>query len=102
MSAPECGRPDNAACYTYTPQQECTGHLASGTGDFGKSNSSVSAGGRDQSSLVQRAHQHGLLVHAYTFRNEVRLLGSYMTHDASLGPTLSMDSRFSSAWISSL
>ena len=102
VSAPECGRPDNAACYTITPQQECTGRLASGTGAFGKSTSSVSVGGRGQSGLTQRAHQHGLLVHAYTFRNEVRLLGSYMAHDARLGPTPSLDSRFLSAWISSL
>ena len=71
ISAPECGRPDNAACYTYTPDQQCTGRLASGGAVPGQSSNSTTAAVQPESSLVQRAHQRNLVVHAYTFRNEV-------------------------------
>jgi len=71
VSAPECGRPENAACYTYTPDQRCTGRLASGGAVLGQSSNSTTAAVPPESSLVQRAHQRNLLVHGYTFRNEV-------------------------------
>jgi len=70
-SAPECGRPESAACYTYTHDQRCTGRLASGGAVLGQSNNRTTAAVQPQSSLVQRAHQRNLIVHAYTFRNEV-------------------------------
>ena len=74
VSAAECNRPAGAAlCSSVATGQACTGRLASGVSAAGNG----SAGGAPVTAqrsvgLVQRAHQRGLLVHAYTFRNEVR------------------------------
>ena len=73
VSAPECSRPDGAASCTYAPDQGCTGRLATAVNSSGNSSSNGSAAVQPQSSLVQRAHQRNLVVHAYTFRNEVSL-----------------------------
>ena len=77
VSAAECSRPGGAATCTYEPDQACTGRLATDSGMSGNASSagdlSRNATGRLQSSLVQRAHRLDLVVHAYTFRNEVSL-----------------------------
>ena len=73
VSAAECNRPAGAAlCSSVAPGQACTGHLASGASAAGNgSASSAPVAAQRSVGLVQRAHQRGLLVHAYTFRNEV-------------------------------
>lgn len=67
MATEECGRPEEATCGEVAERQMCTGRLAAAAG----ANSSGDGG-----QLVQRAHARGLVVHAYTFRNEV---GASMT-----------------------
>ena len=73
VSAEECGRPEEATCETNEPDQACTGRLASGIASSGNSSSSngVPAAARLRLGLVHRAHKRGLVVHPYSFRNEV-------------------------------
>ncbi len=72
VGAAECERPDGTASCTYVPDQGCTGRLATAVSSL-NSSSNGTAAVQPQSSLVQRAHQRNLVVHAYTFRNEVSL-----------------------------
>lgn len=64
----ECARPEGAACYEIAPDQTCSGRLAPAA-------AAAAAAARSRadvrSELVQRAHARGLVVHPYTFRNEV-------------------------------
>ncbi len=73
VSAAECNRPAGAAlCTAVASGQACTGRLASGASAARNGSASGAPLPAQRSvGLVQRAHQRGLLVHAYTFRNEV-------------------------------
>ena len=73
VGAAECGRPDSAASCAYAPDQACTGRLATTVSSAGNLSGNGSSAVQTQSGLVQRAHQRNLVVHAYTFRNEVSL-----------------------------
>ena len=73
VSAAECNRPTGAAaCSPVASGQACTGRLASSASAARNGSASGAPEAAQRSmGLVQRAHQRGLLVHAYTFRNEV-------------------------------
>ena len=73
VSAAECNRPAGAAvCSPVAPGQACTGRLAlSASSARNDSASDAPAAAQRSVGLVHRAHQRGLLVHVYTFRNEV-------------------------------
>lgn len=65
---PECTRSEGAACSEVAPGQTCSGRLAltaAAAAAAARSRADV------RSDLVERAHARGLVVHPYTFRNEV-------------------------------
>ena len=75
MPTPECARPEGAACYEVAPGQACSGRLApaaAAAATAAAAAAAMAARPADvRSELVQRAHARGLVVHPYTFRNEV-------------------------------
>ncbi|CAK0784729.1 hypothetical protein CVIRNUC_007933 [Coccomyxa viridis] len=95
VSAAECNRPAGAAlCTAVASGQACTGRLASGASAARNGSASGAPLPAQRSvGLVQRAHQRGLLVHAYTFRNEERFMAvdfagdplAELTHYQQLG-----------------
>jgi glycerophosphoryl diester phosphodiesterase len=67
VPAPECARSEGDACSAVAPEQACTGRLTPAAAAAAAARS----WGIVQSELVERAQARGLVVHPYTFRNEV-------------------------------
>ena len=67
VAAPECSRSEGDACSAVAPEQACTGRLTPAAAAAAAARS----WGIVQSELVERAQARGLVVHPYTFRNEV-------------------------------
>lgn len=65
--ASECARSEGDACSAVPPSQTCTGRLTTAAAAAAAARSGATV----RSELVERAHARGLVVHPYTFRNEV-------------------------------
>lgn len=74
VATPECGRAEGTPCDRVAPEQACTGRIAPAAARNGSTGpvTAPTDWGRSGGSLVARAHSRGLVVHPYTFRNEVR------------------------------
>lgn len=85
----ECARPDQATCGEVADHQMCMGRLV------GEGGANPSARSR-RSELVERAHARGLVVHPYTFRNEVGAHLSYVSYGTKIAPSRSWSITFGS------
>ncbi|KAK9804864.1 hypothetical protein WJX72_008990 [[Myrmecia] bisecta] len=81
---PECSRPAEAPKCAFQSGQQCIGRLQTPPGSHPPGGKAAQQAQRAQQagSLVQRAHQRGLQVHAFTFRNE----GMFMAIDFRSDP----------------